>query len=263
MNRYESLIEKLFFRNYSKEKKQIEFDRSDIPLVAEELKIVIPKNFGDLIYSFKSRSELPDSIKKTAPEGKEWIIKNIGRSRYAFCLTTESKIYPDTQLIEMKLPDATPGVVTMYSISDEQALLARMRYNRILDIFTGITCYSLQNHLRTALADTGQIEIDELYVGINTNGTHFILPVEAKGLNDTLNITQIEQNIKFCSLRYPNLICIPIGSQFLDSETICIYEFKQKGGEIFKLREKHYQLVGSDKMSEEDILFLQSLSLKE
>jgi len=37
----------------------------------------------------------------------------------------------------------------MYALGDEQALLAKLRYNRLLDIFTGVVCYSLQNHLRT------------------------------------------------------------------------------------------------------------------
>jgi hypothetical protein len=31
--------------------------------------------------------------------------------------------------------------------------------NRIIDIFTGVTCYSLQNHLRTTLTDIGQVEV--------------------------------------------------------------------------------------------------------
>ena len=36
-----------------------------------------------------------------------------------------------------KVPDATPGVVSLYALGDEQALLARVRYNRLIDIFIG------------------------------------------------------------------------------------------------------------------------------
>ncbi len=36
--------------------------------------------------------------------------------------------------------------------------------------FTGITCYSLQNHLRTSVPDIGQVETDELYVGVDKKG---------------------------------------------------------------------------------------------
>ena len=46
-------------------------------------------------------------------------------------------------------PDSTPGVIS-YALSDEQSLLATVRYNRLIDVFTGLTCYSLQNHLRTS-----------------------------------------------------------------------------------------------------------------
>lgn len=49
-------------------------------------------------------------------------------------------------------------------MSDEQALLARVRYNRLLDIFLGLATYSLQNHLRTSVTDIGQIEVDEICV---------------------------------------------------------------------------------------------------
>src|SRR5437868_1630175 len=45
-----------------------------------------------------------------------------------------------------------------HAFNDEQALLARVRYNRLVDIFTGVTCYSLQNHLRTAVPEMGQVE---------------------------------------------------------------------------------------------------------
>ncbi len=65
-------------------------------------------------------------------------------------------------------------------MNDEQALLAKIRYNRLIDIFTGITCYSLQNHLRTTVPNIGQVEIDEIYIGIDKRGAHYILPAQAK-----------------------------------------------------------------------------------
>ncbi len=45
-------------------------------------------------------------------------------------------------MIVVKVPDATPGLVTKYALDDEQGLLARLRYNRLIDIFTGLVCYS-------------------------------------------------------------------------------------------------------------------------
>jgi hypothetical protein len=39
-----------------------------------------------------------------------------------------------------------------------------LRYNRLIDVFIGVTCYSLQNHLRTTEPRIGQFETDEIYV---------------------------------------------------------------------------------------------------
>ena len=59
----------------------------------------------------------------------------------------------------IKIPDATPEIIAAYALGDdEQALLAKVRYNRLIDIFLGLTTYSLQNHLRTYVAGMGQIE---------------------------------------------------------------------------------------------------------
>ncbi len=79
-----------------------------------------------------------------------------------------------------EIPDATPEIILSYALSDEQALLAKVRYNRLLDIFLGITTYSLQNHLRTTVAGIGQIEIDEIYVGIDRHGRQYIMPMQGK-----------------------------------------------------------------------------------
>ena len=71
----------------------------------------------------------------------------------------------------------------------------------------GITCYSLQNHLRTSVPDIGQVETDELYVGVDARGCQYVIPVQAKGGSDTLNIVQIEQDMALCESRFPALVC--------------------------------------------------------
>lgn len=43
-------------------------------------------------------------------------------------------------LAETKVADATPGMIAMYAAGDEQALLARIRYNRLIDVFMGVVC---------------------------------------------------------------------------------------------------------------------------
>ena len=72
------------------------------------------------------------------------------------------------------IPDATPELIRAYALDDEQALLAIVRYNRLIDTFLGLTTYSLQNHLRTTVQGMGQIEIDELYIGLDKHGCHYV-----------------------------------------------------------------------------------------
>jgi len=141
---YIQLIENIFLTRYTQGDMRVEFLREDIEKAAKLLNVKLPKNLGDVIYSFKFRSSLPENIKVTADAGKEWVIKSIGRSRYAFEQVANARILADNMLMVVKIPDATPGIVECYALEDEQSLLAKLRYNRLLDIFTGVTCYSLQ-----------------------------------------------------------------------------------------------------------------------
>lgn len=162
-NRYRALIEKIFFDHYSEGATVLDFTRQEIKLAAQVLDITLPDNLGDVIYSFRFRSELPDSILVTQTAGMEWIIELAGRSKYRFRLVRRTRIVPRDDLLRTDIPDATPEIISEYALDDEQALLAIVRYNRLIDTFLGLTTYSLQNHLRTTVQGIGQIEIDELY----------------------------------------------------------------------------------------------------
>ena len=88
-NRYEQLIERIFLAHYNRGTTEVTFEREEIPAMAKRLGIEIPKNLGDLIYSFRYRVALPHSITHNAPKGKEWIIRPVGRSKYQFVLVTK------------------------------------------------------------------------------------------------------------------------------------------------------------------------------
>lgn len=252
-NRYSQLIENIFSNHYKAGKKRLEFARDEIESVSKELSIVLPKNLGDVIYSFRYRAALPDSIQSTAPPNLSWIIRPIGRGMYCFSLIKEWSLVPSPAIVATKIPDATPGMVARYSLSDEQALLVRLRYNRLIDIFTGLTCYSLQNHLRTTVPEMGQVETDEIYVAINKHGAHFVLPVQAKGGNDRHNVVQIEQDFALCAAKFPDLICRAIGAQFLVDGTIALFEFEVSDGEVSLCQERHYQLVEPSTLTSKDL----------
>jgi hypothetical protein len=250
---YSAIIEKLFLAKYKPGMRTVEFQREDIARFARQLKIDLPKNLGDLVYSFRYRKPLPDAIQHLAPEGDIWIIRGAGRAKYRFALVPDKPVVPNESMTITKVPDATPGIVTKYAFNDEQALLAIVRYNRLVDIFTGITCYSLQNHLRTAVPEIGQVETDEIYVGVDKKGVHYIFPVQAKGGSDRLSVVQTEQDIAVCALKAPMLTCRPIAAQFMQDGIIALFELEQQEDTVGVAAEKHYKLVDPVDITDDDL----------
>ena len=252
-NRYEKILEAIFNRHFKKGATEIEFERTEFSQVADTLGIILPKNLGDVLYSFRYRTLLPKSITSKAPKGYEWIIRPAGRGKYKLAVVKQANIAPSNILAETKIPDATPGVIVKYSMSDEQALLAKLRYNRLVDIFTGLACYSLQSHLRTTLQDGSQVETDEIYIGLDKRGAHYVLPVQAKGNKDKIGVVQIEQDFEMCALKFPHLICRPLAAQFMEKDLIALFEFEQSKDGIKVISEKHYRLVKPDNLSAEEL----------
>ena len=78
------------------------FEREDIVTFASKLGIDLPKNLGDVIYTFRYRADLPSSILAEAPEGETWIIRPAGRGRYRFVLVTAVPLVPNPNLAVTK-----------------------------------------------------------------------------------------------------------------------------------------------------------------
>lgn len=253
-NRYAQIIERIFLARYIDGAREVSFERIDIEHVASELGIALPKNLGDVLYSFRYRTALPLSVQERAPAGERWLIRSVGRGRYKFVATKQAPIIPNPMLAEIKVPDSTPGVIARYALSDEQALLAKLRYNRLIDTFTGVTCYSLQSHLRTAVPGMGQVETDEVYVGLDRRGAHYVFPVQAKGGSDTLNVVQIEQDFAMCASKFPGLVCRPIAAQFMAGEAIALFEFVLDDDEVRLAVERHYRLVPPEALTDADLV---------
>lgn len=257
-NRYPAIIAAIFAKYHQPGLTTFDFRREDIVTVAAELGISLPKNIGDVLYSFRYRTDLPTSVTQQAPEGYEWVIRPVGKAQYRFALVEKARIEPSKLLAETKILDATPGIIARYAISDEQGLLARLRYNRLIDIFTGVTCYSLQNHLRTSVNGVGQVETDELYIGVDRRGAHYVFPVQAKGGSDKLGIVQIEQDAAMCAQKFPGLICRPIAAQFADPSLIVLFAFEQTADGLRILAERHYRLVDAEELSNDEIAVYQT-----
>jgi hypothetical protein len=253
-NRYNQLIEKIFLDGYTEGATEIPFERTALETAAKALDIRLPSNLGDVLYSLRFRTAMPAKVLETQSEGYEWIIELVGRAKYRFRLTRENRIIPNPNLAVIRIPDCTPEIITAYALDDEQALLAKVRYNRLIDIFLGLTTFSLQNHLRTSVRDIGQIEIDELYVGIDKYGCHYIIPVQAKGGKDQISVVQTTQDTAWCKQKHPNLRCRAISAQFVTSDQIALFELKIDNDQLQIIEERHYKLVPASELDPNEII---------
>lgn len=253
---YRRIIEDIFERHFSVGKTEFEFERDEIETTATRLNVKAPKNLGDVIYAYRYRQALPKTILDAQPEGLFWLILGAGDARYRFKLSKLSHIKPQTGLLVRKLPDATPEIIGRYALGDEQALLAKVRYNRLIDIFLGIAAYSLQNHLRTKIPNYGQIEIDEIYAGVDSRGVQYVVPVQAKGKKDKLGVIQTIQDTAFCQWNDKYKDCIPrtVSAQFMDDGVIAMFELSFDSDEVSIVREQHYRLVPAIDIGATDLL---------
>jgi hypothetical protein len=243
----DEVIRRVFEQHYKSGAKTVPFSMDDIrdaiAQVAKEHPGYKENNVADVRYQYTSgRRQLPEAVDKLGP----WMIRGRGKALYAFeKLTSPLEVQIQDDLLTILLPDATPEIVLEYAGSDEQGLLAKIHYNRLLDIFLQITCYHLQNHWRTTIKNKGQCEIDDLYVGLNNNGAQFVVPVEAKSAGDRLSKTQILQMIDFARERYPKLVLRPVGAQEMKDGSLALVEFTPAdNADEIKIKEmRRYKLV--------------------
>lgn len=170
-NRYQALIESIFVKHYRRGKKVVPFTREELISTAQQLKIVVPSNLGDVLYSFRYRNPLPQKILDTQPAGEEW-----------------------------------------------------------------------------------QIEIDEVYVGLDKYGCQYIIPIQAKGGNDQLSTVQSKQDMACCTEKFPDLVCRAVSAQFLDDDRIAMFELcLDDRGLVRTVEERHYRLVSADQIGASDL----------
>jgi hypothetical protein len=249
LSRYAAMIEKIFEDRYKEGATIVSFERTDLETAASELGIALPKNLGDVLYSVRYRTAMPPKILATQRDDREWIIEGTARGKYVFKLVKQTRIQPSNILATIAIPDATPELIRAYALDDEQALLAIVRYNRLVDTFLGLTSYSLQNHLRTTVSGV-QIEIDELYVGIDKHGCHYVIPVQAKGGTDQIGVVQTAQDIRYAAQKFPDIRCRPIAAQFMDDGVVAMFELTLQDEQVKVSEERHYRLVPASELDQ-------------
>lgn len=250
---YDKIIEQVFFAHFAPGLTEFTFERREIIRAKDQHAPDLDLNPGDVPYAYRYRRELPGRIMATQPAGLEWIIEGAGRGVYRFRLATVTRIAPNPALASISVPDATPEIIRAYALDDEQALLAIVRYNRLVDTFLGLTAYSLQNHLRTAVKGIGQIEIDELYVGLDKYGCHYVIPVQAKGGKDRIGSVQTGQDIAFVAQKFPGMRCRAIAAQFMAEKVVALFELVIEDGAVKVAEERHYKLVPASLLNKAEL----------
>jgi hypothetical protein len=82
---------------------------------------------------------------------------------------------------------------------------------------------------------------------------HYVIPVQAKGGSDRLNVVQIEQDIALCAEKFPNLVCKPVAAQFMDDDLIALFAFEEDEKGVGVCGEKHYRLVPPESVTVDDL----------
>ena len=223
------------------------FTTADILEVQNELGL--SGNPYDLKYNQKGRGELPVEIRSTAPAGMEWRVIATKKGEYAFTLRPEGqdRIDIDVSLPAIPVLDAIPSIVELYARKDEQALLARIRYNNLVGVFLEISAHSLQSHWKTAAAVTGiPTEIDEVYVGFDRDGRHFIVCLEAKskGSREALSAEQVLSAHMAARRAFPKSLIVSVGAKAIDDHTLVLIRFEvdEETGDVRKDLERRYRL---------------------
>jgi hypothetical protein len=241
---YEQIIRDAFFRNWQEGCREFVFSRDEIAGLSLGLS---PKNIGDIIYTYRYRRPLPDDILAAAPKGRTWIIEGAGDGLYRFRAVAASSFEPSVDAPIIILPDHTPEEVLEHgSTRDEQAVLATLHYNRILDLFMWCRLERKQSHWRTKVTGLGQIEIDDVYIGVDgKTGDEVVVTVQAKRDRDRVNAVQIMQDIRACRERDDGRVCRPVAVHYDSlSRRLALMEFGETacGTSVNIVAERHYLL---------------------
>jgi hypothetical protein len=163
-------------------------------------------------------------------------------------------IAPNPWLVSYPVFDETPRYIGGADIFGETRLLAVVRKNRLVNLLLGLSAYSHTINYRALVHGIGQIEIDEVYLGVDRTGRQFVIPIQAKCGNDKQSAVQARQDILCCADKFPGLICRAISAQFMEGDLIALFELMLQDGAIKVVDEAHYRLVPADEISRDELL---------
>jgi hypothetical protein len=224
LSQYDEVLLEVFFRHYREGANYLKFKKDELVEACRKHGITV-RNIPDIIYTYRARRVLPDIILSTG----HWAIEPAGRGFYAFRLLRNPPHFeiPFRDYAPVEIYNAIPEVVEGLLRQDEQSLLTRILYNRLVDIFTGLTCFHIQNHYRSFVVGMGEVELDALYVGVDKTGTLFVIPIEAKSQaeSEMIGRVQVSQMAKLVRQDFAELRRRILAIKALADGTITMVEF--------------------------------------
>ena len=159
---YDEVILEVFNHHFETGSDRLIFKKDELTEICAKHGIIV-RNIPDIIYTYRVRRSLPTQILSTG----NWGIEPAGRGTYAFRLLRNAPHFeiPFYDYEPIEIYNALPEVVEGLLRRDEQYLLTRLLYNRLVDIFSGLTCFHIQNHYRSFVMDMGEVEVDASLCG--------------------------------------------------------------------------------------------------
>lgn len=224
LSQYDEVILEVFLRHYQEGTERLPFRKDELAEICTKHGITV-RNVPDIIYTYRARRALPEQILATG----HWAIEPAGRGAYAFRLLRNPPHFEIrfADYAPIDIYNAIPEVVEGLLRQDEQSLLTLVLYNRLADIFTGLTCFHIQNHYRSFVKGMGEVELDALYVGVDKTGALFVLPIEAKSQaeNEMIGRVQVSQMAKLVRQDFPALRRRILAVKGLADGTVVLIEF--------------------------------------
>jgi hypothetical protein len=195
------------------------------------------KNIPDIIYTYRARAELPDEILKIG----HYAIIGRGKGLYSFArINRPNRILLPRKRKLVRVKNAVPEWARQFMTEDEQGMLTAMANNDLVARHLQLKrAFRLQSHLRCGVDGYGQVEIDELYVGEDSDGRHVVVAVEAKDRSDhdLLNISQLYGSGRALRHLFPEhdvrlLGAKPVGSQAI---SLCQFRVSQKPMDVAEI----------------------------
>lgn len=148
-------------------------------------------------------------------------------------ITQNIEVAPNRLSKRQAVPNLLPRIVEEYISDERQFLLSQLRYNRLLDLYSGMVCFPVYSTSRLA---------DEIFVGIDQMERPHVFLVQASTGNRPLRISHVKSCFDSFVTEYQSALIRSIVLQVVTLNILALLEFQVERTARL-VGEKHYQIV--------------------